>query len=138
TSLSDGQRVLKELLTIPEKMNAILKKADEIKKLAKKYSKYKNVMFLGRGVNFPVALEGSHKLKEISYIHSEAYPAGEMKHGANALLSKDFPVFAIMTHNHLYEKMKSNVEEVRARKSKLILIATEGDRDAKKLAKDII
>ena len=83
-------------------------------------------------------LEGSHKLKEISYIHSEAYPAGEMKHGANALLSKNFPVLVVMTQNQLYEKIKSNVEEVRARKSKIIIIATEGDKSAKELSDDIV
>jgi glutamine---fructose-6-phosphate transaminase (isomerizing) len=138
TTLATGQRVLQSLLAIPEHMNEILKNSDSIKKLARKYKKYGNFLFLGRGINFPVALEGSHKLKELSYIHSEAYPAGEMKHGANALLSKDFPVFAVMTKNQLYEKMKSNVEEVRARKSKTLIIATKGDKEAKKLANDII
>src|SRR3990167_9007166 len=95
-------------------------------------------LFLGRGINFPTALEGSHKLKEISYIHSEAYPAGEMKHGVNALLSPEFPVFGIMTKNQLYDKMRSNIEEVRARKSKVILLASEGDAEAQSLADDII
>lgn len=96
------------------------------------------MLYLGRGINFPVALEGSHKLKEIAYIHSEAYPAGEMKHGVNALLAPDFPVLAIMTKNQLYEKMRSNVEEIRARKSPVILLATEGDEQAKELAEDVI
>ncbi len=94
--------------------------------------------FLGRGINYPIALEGALKLKEISYIHSEAYPGGEMKHGPIALLSKDFPVLAIMTKDQLYEKMRSNVEEVRARGARLLLIATEGDESAKSLADDII
>lgn len=133
-----GQRLLRALREIPGKMNQILKQNQEIKELAKKYKDYKDFLFLGRGINFPVSLEGSHKLKEISYIHSEAYPAGEMKHGVNALLSEDFPVFALMTKNQLYDKMRSNVEEVRARSSKVILIANEGDGRAKELSDDVI
>lgn len=138
TTLATGERLLQSLLEIPEKMNKILADAPKIKIIAEKYKNYQNFLFLGRGVNYPVALEGSHKLKEISYIHSEAYPAGEMKHGANALLSPEFPVFAILTKNQLYEKIKSNVEEVRARKSKVIIIATVGDEEAKDLADDVI
>jgi len=138
TSTTSGQKILEALSEIPEKMNKILEQSDKIKILAKKYKDYKNFLYLGRGINFPVALEGSHKLKEVSYIHSEAYPAGEMKHGANALLSPDFPVFAILTKNDSYEKMKSNVMEVRARKSKLILLVTEGDIEAEEIADDVI
>ncbi len=137
-SAKEGEEIIQHLLQIPEKMNEILKSSDSIKNIAEKYKDYPNFLFLGRGINYPVALEGSHKLKEISYIHSEAYPAGEMKHGANALLSPSFPVLAIMTKNSLYEKMKSNVEEVRARKSKTVIIATEGDTEAKRLSDDII
>ena len=138
TTVATGERLLQSLLEIPEKMNLILKNSDNIKAISEKYKNYPNFLFLGRGVNYPVALEGSHKLKEISYIHSEAYPAGEMKHGANALLSPDFPVLAIMTKNQLYEKMKSNVMEVRARNSKVILIANEDDEEAKEIADDVI
>ncbi len=138
TNQANGQAILQSLLEIPEKMNQILKNSDSIKNLADKYKNHPNFLFLGRGINYPVALEGSHKLKEISYIHSEAYPAGEMKHGANALLSPDFPVLAIMTKNELYEKMKSNIMEVRARKSKVIVMATEGDEEVRELADDII
>jgi len=137
-SPATGQRVLAALLEIPEKMKKILEKKDEIKNLAEKYKNYKNFLFLGRGINYPVALEGSHKLKEISYIHSEAYPAGEMKHGVNALLAPDFPVFAIMTKNQLYEKMRSNIEEVKARKAPIILLANDGDTKAAELAKDVL
>lgn len=137
-SLSTGQRVLSAFLEISGKMNKILEQNKQIKKLAEKYKSYTDFLFLGRGINFPVALEGSHKLKEISYIHSEAYPAGEMKHGVNALLAPDFPVVAIMTKNQLYEKMRSNIEEVKARKAPIILIATEGDEKAKELADDVI
>ncbi|MFH1200989.1 MAG: glutamine--fructose-6-phosphate transaminase (isomerizing) [bacterium] len=138
TTIATGQEILQSLLEIPEKMNLVLKQSDKIKVLALKYQDSKNFLYLGRGMNFGVALEGSHKLKEISYIHSEAYPAGEMKHGANALLSPNFPVFAVMTKNQLYEKMKSNVQEVRARKSKVILIATLGDKEAVEMTPDVI
>lgn len=137
-TLATGQRLIKALLEIPEKMNKVLEQNEEIKKMAEKYKDYKDFLFLGRGINFPVALEGSHKLKEISYIHSEAYPAGEMKHGVNALLAEDFPVFAIMTKDQLYEKMRSSIEEVKARKSPIILLATEGDENAKELTSDVL
>ncbi|MBT3539175.1 glutamine--fructose-6-phosphate transaminase (isomerizing) [Candidatus Parcubacteria bacterium] len=133
-----GQRLLKALREIPAKMNQILEQADKIKAIAEKYKDYKDVFFLGRGINFPVALEGSLKLKEISYIHSEAYPGGEMKHGPIALLSEDFPVIGIMTKDQLYDKMRSNIEEIRARKAPLLLIATQGDEGAKELSDDVI
>ena len=137
-ALATGQRLVKALLEISSKMQEALKLSDSIKILAKKYSGYKDFFFLGRGINFPVALEGSLKLKECSYIHSEAYPGGEMKHGPIALLSPEFPVVAIMTKNQLYDKMRSNIEEIRARKAPVIIIATEGDEKAKELAEDVI
>lgn len=137
-TVATGERLVKALLEIPEKMKSILKQSEEIKNLALKYSGYKNFYYLGRGVNHPVALEGSLKLKEITYIHSEAYPGGEMKHGPIALLSKEFPVLAIMTKNQLYEKMRSNLEESKARGAPTILIATEGDESAKMICDDII
>ncbi len=133
-----GQRVLKALLEVPRKMNAVLETREKIKQLALSYKDYHNMYFLGRGINYPIALEGSLKLKEIAYIHSEGYQGGEMKHGPIALLTKDFPVVAIMTKDQLYEKMRSNVEEVRARGARLLLIATEGDESAKALADDVI
>ena len=133
-----GQQLITALMEIPEKMNAILKETKKIKEIAEKYKNYKDFLFLGRGINFPVILEGSHKLKEESYVHSEAYPAGEMKHGANALLSPECPVFAILTKNKLYDKMKSNIMEAKARNSKIILIANEGDEEAGEIADDII
>jgi glutamine---fructose-6-phosphate transaminase (isomerizing) len=137
-SLATGQRLLNALIEIPSKMKLILDQNDEIKKIALKYKDMENCFFLGRGNNFPVALEGSLKLKEISYIHSEAYPGGELKHGPIALLSEQFPVIAIMTKNQLYDKMRSNVEEVRARGAKTLILATEGDDGAKDLADDVI
>jgi len=137
-SHTTGVRILEALKEIPEKMKSILEQTDKIKELAEKYKDYEDMLFLGRGINYPVALEGSLKLKEISYIHSEAYPGGEMKHGAIALLSPDFPVLGIMTKNSLYDKMRSNIEEVRARGAKVILVATEGDEKAKELSDDVI
>ncbi|HLC69590.1 MAG TPA: glutamine--fructose-6-phosphate transaminase (isomerizing) [Patescibacteria group bacterium] len=138
-SLATGERVLKALLEIPGKMRQVLQDNKEaIKNIALELKEYHNCYYLGRGINYPVALEGSLKLKEISYIHSEAYPGGEMKHGPIALLSKDFPVIAIMTKNQLYDKMRSNVEEVKARGAKIILIVTEGDQEAVKLADQVI
>ena len=137
-TVATGQRILSALLEIPGKMNMILERKDEIKAIAEKYRNTKHFFYLGRGINFPVALEGSLKLKEISYVHSEAYPGGEMKHGPIALLSPEFPVFAIMTKNQLYEKMSSNIEEVKARGSKIVLIATDGDERARELADDVI
>lgn len=137
-NLATGQRFLKELLAIPQKMNSILKQSKQIEKIAKKYLKNKNFLFLGRGVNYPVALEGSLKLKEISYIHSEAYPAGEMKHGPLAIVEKDFPIVAIATKNQVYDKVKSNIQEVRARGAKTLVIASEGDGEIKEIADDII
>lgn len=138
TSLATGERILKAMLEIPEKMNKILAQSDKIKMIAEKYKDTKNLMFIGRGVNYPVALEGALKLKEISYIHADAFPGGELKHGHIALLSTDFPIFAIMTKNQLYDKMRSNVEEIKARKAPIILIATEGDEGVKDLSEDII
>jgi len=136
--LSAGQSLLHELRRIPEKMNYILNNKDIIKTLAEKFKNYQNCYFLGRGLNYPVALEGSLKLKEITYIHSEAYPGGEMKHGPIALLSPDFPVIAIMTQNQLYDKMRSNVEEIIARGAPIFLVATVGDDKARQLSEDII
>lgn len=138
TSIATGQRLVQALLEIPEKMRSVLAQNEEIKRIAYVYKDMHDCYFLGRGINHPVALEGSLKLKEITYIHSEAYPGGEMKHGPISLLTKDFPVIAVMTKNQLYDKMRSNIEEARARGAKILLIATEGDEKAKELADDVI
>ena len=137
-SLATGQRLITALKEIPEKMRYILEQNDKIKEIALKYKDYKDFYFLGRGINYPVALEGSLKLKEISYIHSEAYPGGEMKHGPISLLDEKFPVFAIVTKNQLYEKMISNIAEAKARKAKVLVLATEGDEEIKTMAEDVI
>ena len=133
-----GVKLLNALKEIPRQMEHILLQNVAIKKIAEKYASYKDMLFLGRGINFAVALEGSLKLKEISYIHSEALPGGEMKHGPIALISQDFPVVCVMTRNQLYDKMRSNVEEIRARGARIILIATEGDSTARELADDVM
>lgn len=137
-SIATGQRICKALLEIPEKMGKVLEQKDKIKEIALKYKDYKNCFFLGRGVNYPVAREGALKLKEISYIHSESYPGGELKHGPIALLSAGFPVIAIITKNQLYDKMWSNLEEVKARGARVLAITTEGDEKVKELADDVI
>lgn len=137
-SVATGERLLHALLEIPEKMKLVLAQSDKIKAIAQKYKDYTDCIFLGRGINYPVALEGALKLKEISYIHAEAYPGGEMKHGPIALLSDNFPIIAIATKNQLYEKMVSNIQEAKARKAPVILIASEGDMEAQELADDVI
>ncbi len=128
------RRRLDEVKKIPELMERILEREEEIKKIAKRFYRAKNFMFLGRGINYPSALEGALKLKEISYIHATGYPAGEMKHGPIALIDKKTPVVAIAPASSVYEKMLNNIEEVKARGGRVIAIATEGDRKIKRLA----
>jgi glucosamine--fructose-6-phosphate aminotransferase (isomerizing) len=137
-SLSTGQRILLGLMDLPEKMNEVLKQNETIKLIAQKYQEHKDLLFLGKGINYPVALEGALKLEEISYIHAEGLPAGSLKHGPLALVSAEVPVVVILTKNALYEKMKSTILEVRARGAKTIVIANEGDEEAKEVADDII
>ena len=127
-----------ELQAIPDKIAAILAKDDEIKALAAEYVDKKNFLYLGRGMNYPVALEVALKLKEISYIHAEGYPAAEMKHGPIALVDEDMPVVFLATHHNLYEKIISNMQEVVARKGKVLAIVSEGDTVAKKIAQHVI
>jgi glucosamine--fructose-6-phosphate aminotransferase (isomerizing) len=122
-----GAELVRELEAIPGKIETILAGAESIQKIAKANSHHNNFLYLGRGVNFPVALEGALKLKEISYIHAEGYPAAEMKHGPIALIDDNMPVVFICTQDSAYEKVLSNMEEVRARKGKIIAVASEGD-----------
>jgi glucosamine--fructose-6-phosphate aminotransferase (isomerizing) len=137
-STSNYQYHLQELELIPEKVKKALGSDKHILEVAKKYKDAKNCLYLGRGYNFPVALEGALKLKEISYIHAEGYPAAEMKHGPIALIDEQMPVFVIATKKGHYEKVVSNVQEIKARKGKIIGIVTEGDVDVKKLADHVI
>jgi glucosamine--fructose-6-phosphate aminotransferase (isomerizing) len=128
-----------EMRVIPHKIEHILKhQAKHIEELAHKYHRAQDFLFLGRGVHYPIALEGALKLKEISYIHAEGYPAGEMKHGPIALIDENLPVVAIATHTPVYDKVVSNLQEVKARDGKLIVICDEGDEDIRKLADDVI
>jgi glucosamine--fructose-6-phosphate aminotransferase (isomerizing) len=127
-------KILLELDSIPAKVERILKQNEEIKAIATIYKDVKNSLYLGRGYNFPVALEGALKLKEISYIHAEGYPAAEMKHGPIALIDEHMPVLFIATRRGIYEKVITNIEEVKARKGKIIAIVTEGDETVKRLA----
>lgn len=137
-SVENAQRVIDELLVLPDKMRTILDSASRIQSIAKKHVHASDFLFLARGINVAAAYEASLKLKEISYIHSEATPAGEMKHGMNALLGEAMPVVGIMTRNNLFEKMRSNMQEVLARKSKIILIGNEDDDTLYDLTDDVI
>jgi glucosamine--fructose-6-phosphate aminotransferase (isomerizing) len=127
-------QLINEIETIPEKVEKTLQLSEQIKTIAEKFKDATNFLYLGRGYNFPVALEGALKLKEISYIHAEGYPAAEMKHGPIALIDKEMPVVVIATNKGTYEKVISNIEEVKARKGNIIAIITEGDVEVKKLA----
>jgi glucosamine--fructose-6-phosphate aminotransferase (isomerizing) len=137
--IDDRRYAMHEMRVIPHKIEDILHKQEKhIEALAHKYSKSQDFLFLGRGVHYPIALEGALKLKEISYIHAEGYPAGEMKHGPIALIDENLPVVAIATHTPVYDKVVSNLQEVKARDGKLIVICDEGDDAMKKLADDVI
>jgi glucosamine--fructose-6-phosphate aminotransferase (isomerizing) len=126
--------LLSELDQIPNLVEKCLEANEGILKIAEKFKDTSNCLFLGRGSGFPVALEGALKLKEISYIHAEGYPAAEMKHGPIALIDADMPVIFIATKNSSYEKVISNIQEVKARKGVVIAIVTEGDVEVKKMA----
>jgi len=128
------KQLLFELENIPKQIEKMLKKKNEIKVIAKKFKNAKNFIYLGRGYGFPLALEGALKLKEISYIHAEGYPAAEMKHGPIALIDENMPVVFITNKGACYEKVISNMMEVKARKGIIIAIVTKGDKDAKKIA----
>ena len=137
-SSSDFRRHLLELEMIPEKVEKALTSDNHIKMIADIYKDAKNFLYLGRGYNFPVALEGALKLKEISYIHAEGYPAAEMKHGPIALIDEQMPVVVIATKKGHYDKVVSNIQEIKSRKGKIIGIVTEGDESVKNLADYVI
>jgi len=120
--------------TIPDKVRQILDKAEMIRDFSKVFTYARNFLYLGRGYNFPVALEGALKLKEISYIHAEGYPAAEMKHGPIALIDQEMPVVVVATNRGTYEKVISNIEEVKSRKGRIISVITEGDTRVRKLS----
>ncbi|BAX80300.1 glutamine--fructose-6-phosphate transaminase (isomerizing) [Labilibaculum antarcticum] len=132
------EELIAEIANLPKKIMRILDKADDIKELSKKYMNSTNALYLGRGFLFPVALEGALKLKEISYIHAEGYPAAEMKHGPIALIDEQMPVFVVATKDKSYDKIVSNIQEVKARKGHVIAIVTEGDTVISKMANHVI
>jgi len=131
-------RLMIDLDNIPHKIESVLKTDAQIKKIAEIYKDSPNALFLGRGINFPVALEGALKLKEISYIHAEGYPAAEMKHGPIALIDEAMPTFVVATMDSTYDKVVSNIQEVKARKGKVIAIVTKGDKVVKGIADHVI
>ena len=137
-SLSAGKRIAKELEELPKKIEKIFAQEKEIKKLAKKYAKYEHLLYLGRKYNFATAFEGALKVKEASYIHAEGCGAGEMKHGFIALIDKNFPTIAITPETSVYDKMLSNIQEIKARGGRVLAVATEGDRRIMRLADDAL
>ncbi len=137
-SKDQGQEMVRELEAIPEKVERILKMDDQIKEIAKIYADANNFLYLGRGINFPVALEGALKLKEISYVHAEGYPAAEMKHGPIALIDENMPVVFVSPRGGSNEKILGNMEEVKARGGRIIAVVNEGDENASALADHVI
>ncbi len=130
--------VARELSRVPEMIEQVLKSNDLVADLARTFTYARNFLYLGRGYSYPVALEGALKLKEISYIHAEGYPAAEMKHGPIALIDSDMPVVAIATHNAMYEKVLSNIQEIKARQGRVIALVTKGDETISKIADRVI
>lgn len=137
-SLVTGKRIAKELSATPGLVEKILDNGDAIKKLANKYKTYENFLYLGRKYNYPVALEGALKIKEISYVHADGLASGEMKHGTIALIDENFPSVVITTKDSVYEKNISNIEEIKARGGPVIAIATDGDKDIEQVADDVV
>ncbi len=131
-------KVVEELTAIPEKIKDVLKSNDAIADLARTFTYAHNFLYLGRGFSYPVALEGALKLKEISYIHAEGYPAAEMKHGPIALIDSDMPVVVIATHNAMYEKVRSNIQEIKARNGRVIALVSKGDKTISQIADAVI
>ncbi len=137
-SAAEGRKLVRELQVIPAKLKKILANTSRIRSVAKKYSKFTDFLFLGRQYNFPIALEGALKLKEISYIHADSYPSAEMKHGPIVLISAEFPSVFVAPRDAMYDKNMSNIEEIKARKGPIIAVATEGDSEIGEKADDVL
>jgi len=137
-SLITGKRIVSELQKLPQMARDILKQKEEIKRIAEKYNKYRDFWFIGRKYNYPIALEGALKLKEISYVHAEGVAGGELKHGPLALVDENCPTIAVCPTDSVYEKMIANIEEIKARKGKVIAVATEGNEEIKEVVDDVI
>jgi glucosamine--fructose-6-phosphate aminotransferase (isomerizing) len=137
-SVTEGRKVVSAMRQIPGQISEILARNDRIQEIASRYAKHSNFLYLGRGYNFPVALEGALKLKEISYVHAEGYPAAEMKHGPIALIDESMPVVVIAPQDAFYKKILSNMEEVKARGGRIIAVTSEADRQVEDMADDVI
>ena len=137
-SPEEGKILLEELIRIPHLMEEVLKSSQQVAQVARKYLYARDFLYLGRGINYPIALEGALKLKELSYVHAEGYPAGEMKHGPIALIDREMPVVVLATKNDVYEKVVSNIEEVKARDGKVIALVSQSDREIAKKVDDVI
>ena len=137
-SHEERRDLISDISKVPDLVSTCLQRESKVKEIAARLKDYEHMLYLGRGINMPIAYEGALKLKEISYIHAEAYPAGEMKHGPIALIDEWMPVLAIMPRDKWYEKMRSQVEQAKARGGKTIIIATDGDEDAREIADEII
>jgi glucosamine--fructose-6-phosphate aminotransferase (isomerizing) len=133
-----GRALAKALAELPDKVEEVLERSDGIREVAAQYAEAHNFLYMGRGLNFPVALEGALKLKEISYIHAEGYPAAEMKHGPIALIDENMPCVVVATRDSVYAKVVSNVEEVKARHGRILAVVTEGDREVSRVADHVI
>ncbi len=134
----EGEEIARQLQQLPDIISEYLKKTEDIKKVATKYAKYRDAMYIGRKFHTPIAHEGSLKLKEVTYIHAEAYAGGELKHGSIAMLDENFPIIALAPQDDVYEKMVSNIEEARARKAPVLMITTEGNYRATDIADDVL
>jgi len=138
TTIEEGQEIIHGLNRIPRQVQRILDQRDTIREIAELYAPSNNFLYLGRGYNYPIALEGALKLKEISYVHAEGYPAAEMKHGPIALIDRDMPVVVLCTQDSTYDKIKGNVQEIKARSGRVLAIVTEGDNDIAEMADHVI
>ncbi len=134
----DARRWAEELRTLPRAVQSVLDAAPEVRAIAREYSSSRSMFYLGRNVNYPMALEGALKMKEISYIHAEGYPAGELKHGPLALLTEETPVVALVPRDHTYEKMLGNIGEVSARGAPVVAVAYEGDDEIEKYVDHVL
>ncbi|MAZ56888.1 glutamine--fructose-6-phosphate transaminase (isomerizing) [bacterium] len=137
-SLETGKEIVQALVELPNAIKNVLEQKSDIEAIAKKYKDYRDFVFMGRNAHFPIALEGALKLKEVTYIHAEGYAGGELKHGPIAMLDKNFPVVAFAPQDHVYEKMVSNIEEIKARGAPVLVIANTGDDQVSRLADDVI
>jgi glucosamine--fructose-6-phosphate aminotransferase (isomerizing) len=133
----EERSLVEEFIQLPYRVEKVLAQGEDVAEIAKRYSSYADFLYLGRGISYPVVLEGALKLKEISYIHAEAYAAGEMKHGPIALLDENVPVMTVIPRDDLYEKTLSNIEEARARKAPILAVGTEGDELLEKHAEHV-